>query len=224
MKKSLIGLISLLVGCGPNRDFEGKNIFGSQTSVGVTVTSSVSSTSSGDGQPSWPQENVGYNIGQTISESLTWPGYLEGDPNTSQLNTLSPHQWYDPDGSKSINAVLVITSKYECSACASEAKQLQNLAEDWSSQGLGIKIVVLMTTNSEANGPPTTSSTFQWKSQYGLIGVAVGVDPNFTFSISSAFATPLHTIINPRDMKVVDVQEGNIEDYSTLESTANENK
>ena len=220
--KFVIGLVGFLVGCGPDRDFEGKNIFGSQTTVGATSATVTTSTASGGSDSAWPQENLGYNIDQTLPDWLAWNGYQEG-PITPGWSLLSIQEWYDPDASKSINAILVISSKYDCQACASEAKSLQSKIELWQSQNTGIKVIVLV-TNSPTNGPPNTSAALQWKSQYNLIGAAVAVDPNFAFAVSSTFSTPLHTVVNPRNMKVVDVQEGVIDDYSPLEKTAEANK
>jgi hypothetical protein len=38
--KFICGMIGFLIGCGPNRDFENKNIFGSQT-VGTAIYAKI---------------------------------------------------------------------------------------------------------------------------------------------------------------------------------------
>lgn len=216
--KFIYGMIGFLIGCGPNRDFEDKNIFGSQT-VGVTSSTVVSSAATGDQVPMWPQDNVGYDVSKELPTGLSWGGYPEGEPDPSTFTNIPVSQWYDPDGSKGIHAILFLTSKYDCSACSKESVELQEKVESWNLAMKGIKVVVLLINNS-SNGKPDASSTFQWKSQFKLKNVTVVVDPGVTFAVSSTFATPLRTIVDPRTMKVFEVDEGYTGDYSTLEGLA----
>lgn len=219
--KFICGLAGLVIGCGPNRDFEDKNIFGSQT-VG-TVTSAATASSSTGEMPKWPQDNIGYDVSKDLPAWLSWKGYPEGAPDGSKLTTLPIDYWFDSDGSRGIHAILFLTSKYDCSACTKESKELQARIETWDAAGKGIKVIVLV-INSPTNGPPDTASALQWKSQYALSGASIVVDPAVTFSISSSFATPLRTIVDPRTMKVFEVSEGYTGDYSTLEGLADGNK
>lgn len=221
--KFISGLVGFLVACGPNRDFEDKNIFGSQT-VGTSVSTSVgSSSSSGQTSPPWSQDNVGYNTDQELPVWLSWKGFPEGKMTSADLTNVSIDVWFDPDGTKGINAILFLTSKYECAACAKESKELQTRIENWNLEDKGVKVVVLV-INNKTNGFPDLSSTLLWKSQYGLLGATVVSDPNITFAVASTFSTPLRTIVDPRKMKVVAVTEGYSDDYSTLENLASENK
>lgn len=220
MKKNIIyGTLALLTACGPDRDFEDKNIFGSQT-VGST---SGSSSSGSEMTSSWSQDNVGYNVSNDLPISLTWKGYPEGDPATTKLAQVTIDQWYDPDGSKGINALLFLTSKYNCAVCAKEAKNLQSRIDGWNSAGKGIKIIVLVINNVSANGPSDSQAALQWKTQYGLNDATVVIDPTVTFAVSSSFATPLKTIVDPRTMKVFEVSEGYTDDYTTLLALADHN-
>lgn len=220
MKKNIIyGLLAFLTACGPDRDFEDKNIFGSQT-VG---SASGSSSSSGDTTLAWPQDNMGYNVSNDLPVWLAWKGYLEGDPATSKLVHVTVDRWYDPDGGKGINAILFLTSKYNCAACAKETKDLQTKIESWDSGNKGIKVVVLVINNITSNGPPDPPAALQWKTQYGLKNATVVIDPVVTFAIDSSFATPLRTIVDPRTMKVFEVSEGYTDDYATLLALADNN-
>lgn len=221
MKNKLIcSLIGFLVGCGPDRDFEDKNIFGSQT-VGSTTASG--SSSSGESLPKWSQDNVGYNVSQDLPTWLTWKGYSEGPIDSAKLTHLTIDQWHDPDGGFGIHAILFLTSKYDCAACAKESKELQSKVENWNAANKGIKVVVLVINNPN-NGPPDPSAALQWKSQYGLKDVSIAIDLAVTFAVGSTFATPLKTIVDPRTMKVFEVTEGYTGDYTTLEALADGNK
>lgn len=216
--KFIYGLASLLICCGPNRDFEDKNIFGSQT-VGIVVASS----STGDVPPPWSQDNVGYDVSENLPAWLSWNGYPEGIADGSKLTTLPIESWFDPDGGRGIHAILFLTSKYDCDACKKESKELQSRIKAWNAAKKGIKVVVLV-INSPTNGFPDAASALQWKSQYALMDASVVVDGSVTFSISSSFATPLRTIVDPRTMKVFEVGEGYTGDYITLEGLADGNK
>jgi len=70
-------LSGLLLICGPNRDFEDKNVFGSQT-VGSTSVSTASTSPAGDESLAWSQENIGFEIGKTIPDFVFWNGFVEG--------------------------------------------------------------------------------------------------------------------------------------------------
>lgn len=219
--KAIYFLVGLLAGCGPDRGFEDKNIFGSQT-IG-SGTSVVTSSSSGEMKSTWSQDNIGYNVSQDIPAWLSWKGYPEGTPDGSKLTTLFVDRWYDPDGSRGIHAVLFLTSKYDCAACTKESKGLQSKIDEWTAVEKGINVVVLV-MNSPTNGPADVASALQWKSQYNLSGASVVVDPTITFAVSSTFATPLRTIVDPRTMKVFEVAEGYSGDYATLEALADANR
>ncbi len=220
--KFICGMIGFLIGCGPNRDFEDKNVFGSQT-VGSTSSVTSSSSSTGGSKQTWPQENSGYKTGQVLPDWLLWKGYPEGITDESGLTNLPVSSWYDPIGSNGINAILFLTSKYNCSACAKESDELSVRVQEWNKNKKGIKVVILL-INNQANGKPDYASGIQWKSQYGLNDVTVGIDFAVTFATSSTFSTPVHTIVDPRTMKIIDTEEGYSGDYTVLEGLADANK
>jgi len=222
MKKFFYYLSGLLLACGPGRDFEDKNIFGSQT-VGSTSVSIASTSTTGDESPAWPQENIGFGIEKTIPDFVFWNGFAEGPLSSPKEVQLTTRDWYDPTGNFGINAILVITAKYQCSSCAEEAKGLNETIKSWQSQKRKIKVVTLL-INSDTNGLPDITSALTWKIQYEQSLSCVGIDPQKTFASTSSFSTPLNTIIDPRTMKVIDVSEGYTKDYSKLEELENANK
>jgi hypothetical protein len=69
--KFIYGMIEFLIGRGPNKDFEDKNIFGSQA-VGVTSSAVVSSAATGGQVSMWPQDNVGYDVSKELPTGLSW--------------------------------------------------------------------------------------------------------------------------------------------------------
>lgn len=218
MKKNklIYGVIAFLIGCGPDRDFEGKNIFGTQT-VGVGT-----STSSGGGdEPPWPMGDSGVGLLQVIPEGMSWEGFRHGQASSSEVS-LRPRDWYDPTGDRGTNAVMVITTKHQCDKCAAEAGLLAERISTWKSENKGIKVVMLIvdTEDGKVATPPTAA---KWRLDYYLVDADVGVDPLALMLPDVVFGMPYHTIIDPRNMTVVGTQEGIIGDYKTLEELANAN-
>ena len=214
--KKLFAYISLgiLVGCGPNRDFEDKNIFGSQT-----VSSSAVGGVENQG---WPEGKQGVGLLEIIPEDMTWEGYKKNQQ--TELETIiSTSDWYDPTGEKHINAVLVITTKYGCDLCLEQAGSLQDKISVWDDEGKNIKVVFLI-TNDEEDGSPTPKTALNWKSDNYLIGADVAVDPLSLMLPGPVWAMPYHTIVDPRTMIVLANQQGTIDNYDQLEILASSNK
>lgn len=73
-------------------------------------------------------------------------------------------------------------------------------------------------------GPPTDAGALQWKQQFGLTKSGVFPDPGFTFVPGNSVGTPQMTVINPRTMEVVFLEEGYSANYTAVENIAKENK
>lgn len=214
MKKLIFGLALLLNACGPDRSFEGKNLYGS-------TTGGFSSTS-GYVEPEWPAGDHGTHLNQIIPEGLVWDGYVEFQSSFTPSQLYSRH-WFDPTGDDLIDAVLVITTKYNCDNCEKEAEFLENRMVAWRSQGRNVKVIVLL-VNTPNNGTVGPVNALNWKSKYYLVNAAVGADPLMTMLPESFFGWPYHTIVDPRTMHVVGTQEGIINDYAAVEKLADFNK
>ena len=149
---------------------------------------------------------------------MTWQGFA---PNSAQAGTVSIGDFYDCDGSKGVNALLLITSATWCGACQEEASVLeQKTGGAW--QGMGIRVVTLMI--EDGSGDPATVATAQaWKDAFGLVTSAVVADPDISMASSPSFGTPLEVVVDPRTMQVVERQEGYSYDYPTLTQLAQQN-
>lgn len=212
----IISTVCLLVGCGPDRDFEGKNIFGSQGSAGVTTTSSGYTPSE------WPVGDSGVGLLQVVPEGLEWMGYKEKQQ-TNKPVPLEPRDWYDPTGERGINAVLVITAKHQCDLCEKEADLIPNGLAAWNSMGIGIKVITLIVTNPEGK-VATPDTALAWKKDHYHEDASVAADPLAIMLPDAVYAMPYHTIVDPRTMTVVGTQEGIINDYKMLEDLADANR
>lgn len=207
-----------VLGCG-DRKIKPYPVHGSSSLSTTSNSSSDTSTAASGHDFSWPEGPSGVGIDQTVPAFFEWDGVRAGESSPTKLYTVD---WYDPEGDKNIDAVLVISAKYDCQACTKEAKVLEEKASYWRDSGLNIKIVTLI-FNSPTNGPADVSSAIQWKSMYGLNSVDVGADPGILFAYESSFSTPLNTVIDPRNMKIIEVREGYVDNYETLEKLAYQN-
>ena len=93
----------------------------------------------------------------------------------------------------------------------------------WKAQGLNVLWITLLLDDPN-EGPPTEVGALQWKQTYNLGDSAVFPDSNFSFVPGNSVGTPQMTVINPRTMEVVFLEEGYSMNYSAIESVANENK
>lgn len=213
MKKLIFGLTCLLIGCGPDRSFEGKNLYGS--------TSGGSSAASGYTEQPWPEGPQGVGLNQIVPEQMAWQGFGENQSSGTPI-TLWPRDWYDPTGEREIDAVMVIIAKHNCVKCKDEAEMIENYLGTWESQGRNIKITTLL-ADSKIGGVPDWKDALDWKKTYYQIDAAVGADPLMVFLPEVVFGLPYHTIIDPRTMRIVGTQEGIIDDYQALQKLADEN-
>ena len=213
-----VGSSTATSGVGSTVGAGGANSTASNSSASSVVASSSAACSGG--AVAWPAGPYGVTIGKTVPESLSWAGYVEGSKSPA---TLSLKSWYDPDGTKGIEAILVITSQFGCGPCYEEAQTLQGHSQSWKSQGYGIKVLQLVVNDSNGDSADISAAN-EWKAKFGLVDIAVGADPNDEMAPGGSFGTPLQTLIDPRTMKVIDVTEGFSGDFSDVESLADTNK
>ncbi len=85
---------------------------------------------------------------------------------------------------------------------------LESDAQSWASQGYQIAAVTVLLDDPGNVQPPTSAGADTWRETYGLNSVYVAADPNFSMVPGSSVGTPQLTIIDPRTMQVVLLQEG----------------
>ncbi len=155
----------------------------------------------------YPLGPYGTGAGQTVNPGLQWQGYLPSTASSVGANDL-----FDCDGSKGINALVFDVAAEWCAACQSQASSMNSLTTPDAT--LGIKVVTLVVQdNSEA--PATIKTAQDWKNQYSLTDVTVCADPAFSFAPAnvSSVDLPVTVIVDPRTMKIMQVQQGYIAAY-----------
>ena len=164
----------------------------------------------------YPTSGFGVDVGNYVQGNLAWQGYAE---NSAASGTVSIQDYFDCDGSKGINALLIVNSATWCGACQEEASDLPSHAATFAQKG--IRILTLMVEN--ANGAPASLSTAtSWRDNFGLDAYGTAADPNFSFAGFGSVGLPLQILVDPRTMKIVDRSEG-FGGYAAVTQLADQN-
>ena len=166
----------------------------------------------------YPPEPFGKSPNQTVGPSLQWDGFRDGDGTPT---TISIQEYFDCDGSRGINAVLLVSAAQWCPNCQKESSELNNhLAGDWGA--MGIKVLVLMVQDLNSN-PATFQTAQAWFSRYQPRGWSVVADPNFYFAKPGTNGVPVNMVVDPRNMMILNRQDGYSPAYPLLEQVAQTN-
>lgn len=152
----------------------------------------------------WPGGTTGVGVGMTVPASLSWQGYA---PGSSQPTTIAIQDLYDCDGTRGIDAILIETAQYGCSACSEQASGLNVQMQSWSAQGLNILVLTLL-LDDQSEAPATAASALTWRQAWGLNDAYVAADPGFSMVPGNDVGTPQMTVVDPRTMQVVALEEG----------------
>jgi hypothetical protein len=82
---------------------------------------------------------------------------------------------------------------------------------------------VTLLLDGPGEGPPSAEGALQWKEIHGLQNVTVVADPNFSMVSGGSVGTPMSTIVDPRTMEVVYVQQGYSGGFPEAEQLARQN-
>ncbi len=194
------------------------------TSGAATSGASGSAASSGAGggpvtEKPWPSGPYGVAEGGTVPEGFSWDGYPE---QASSPGKIAIKDYFDPDGKKGIDALLIVTSQFNCGPCYEEAQALEGQVASWKQQGYDIRVLTLIIDDPN-DGEANIGAAATWKDMFGLTNVAVAADPGYAFVPGSSVGTPQETVVDPRTMKVVSVIEGYSGAYPELEGIAAKN-
>lgn len=151
-------------------------------------------------QQDYPQSTgTGYLAGQ-VAADYTWDAFLPGAP-AGQTGKISLHDLFDPDGTRGINAVLIITSAEWCGACQAEAATLEGeIKSKYGSQGVLVFELMIEDTSQSRVVANVKAAADRWRSKFGLVDMAVGIDPSFHFAMSGTNGLPVNIVLDPRTM------------------------
>jgi hypothetical protein len=164
--------------------------------------------------PDYPSASGALAVGNVVPDKQ-WPAFLPSAP-VGVTGTVSMHDFFDPDGLRGINAVVIITSAEWCGACQAEAQTLEGkIRSKWGPDGVIVFELMLEDTKYSRAIPDVTAAADRWRAKFGLTDMSVGIDPGFTFAHSGTVGLPLNAIIDPRTMTMVSRTDG----YGASEDT-----
>ncbi|HEY6463613.1 MAG TPA: hypothetical protein VIY73_25770 [Polyangiaceae bacterium] len=169
----------------------------------------------------YPKGPYGTSVGAVVDPTLSWQGYRD-DGTTA--TTVAMTDYYDCDGSRGVDALLVDEAAQWCSDCASQEVTIgPDIGSTWKSQG--VHVVTLLAQDTEEN-PATLATALSWRNEYALTTGAVCADPSWTTKLwggasSSGNGFPTSVVIDPRTMKIVAIQPKDVPTTVTSLAAAN---
>jgi hypothetical protein len=179
------------------------------------------------GKCAYPAGPYGTQVGDLVDGSLTWAGYVD---DAGQPTNVTMADYYDCDGSKGINAVLVDESAVWCADCINEAMQIAPmLSAQWKTEGVKLLVLMAQNANTTNPGPATLQDALDWRNEFALVtGTTVCADPQWTErtwgippSSGAENGFPTNTVVDPRTMRIVAIQPASV--FGTVDNLAKAN-
>jgi len=164
-------------------------------------------TDAGGASGDYPPGPYGVSNGSVI-QNHSWEGWTEPKESgyaEDALSTISLKDYYDPDGTKGYNAIVVNAAARWCSVCKIEQKDLRAQRDQWSSKGV---VFIEALFEDVASQPAKPSDLVIWGNTYQIDWVLV-LDP--TNQLSAYFdpsSAPMNMIINAHTMEIRDIVTG----------------
>jgi hypothetical protein len=124
---------------------------------------------------------------------------------------LAMAMYYDPDGRRGINALVIDVSAPWCWSSRDFAKMIPRFQADTIDRGARFLTVLVQDARRD---PPTQATVDEWLDNYSLTSDIAIDRAEQTTPVGSA--VPRIYIINPRTMRIVRVNEGFAPDSATL--------
>lgn len=174
-------------------------------------------TDTGEAACEWPNGPYGNYVGDTLPPQH-WMGFAPGE-NTARKIEL--REFFDCDGRLGgLDALLVITSQFNCGSCYAEAEALDQNLKRWENQGHNVQALTLLLDNPDNSMPATIDGVESWRAGFPTRNSYTATDPTYSMVEPDAttIGTPMLVIIDPTTMELVHRHEGYDASYSALVS------
>ena len=150
----------------------------------------------------YPEGPYGSDVGGVV-QNVCLRGWLAPDRVQHVNASLEPIElsdFYDPDGTRGIELLLVNTAAVWCSACRIEHEDLPMRAATYAPKGL--RIVGSLFQDQKQN-PATVEDLSRWVETFGT-NFPMTLDPSYAFGLyASAESAPLNLLIDPKTMTIL---------------------
>jgi thiol-disulfide isomerase/thioredoxin len=155
----------------------------------------------------YPEGPYGKEPGSVLAD-VTFQAFLPNAPK-QQLGQIALHDFFDPDGSRGINALVIISSAEWCGACMAEAMTLESkIKSKWGADGVQVIELIIEDTQMRRDMASVEAAADRWRAKFSLTDMIVGLDPAFTYAHSGTNGLPLNVLVDPRTMTMVVRQDG----------------
>jgi len=150
----------------------------------------------------YPEGPYGTDVGQVV-QNVCLEGWLAPDRVSHVEDTLEPialSDFFDPDGSRGIELLLVNTAAVWCSACRIEHQDLPARSRELGPRGL--RIVGALFQDQQQN-PASVEDLSRWVETFES-NFPMSLDPSYAFGLfASAETAPLNLLIDPKSMTIL---------------------
>jgi hypothetical protein len=136
-----------------------------------------------------------------VFPNATLHAYVGG---SGTWTTITMQDYYDPDGSRKINAIFIDVSASWCGACQAEAGDLPGIYATYKPRGAHFLTALIEDVSSS---PATEKTVDDWQSTYHL-PFDVAADPDDALIPKGGVGLPHNYLIDPRTMQVAKMFEG----------------
>lgn len=157
----------------------------------------------------YPPSPYGMRVGTTVPDTafIGWrnPSATGFEPDA--VETIRFSDFYDPDGTKGIKLIYVISSAEWCPPCRQEYSSFKNTgaAIDYKAKGVAFLGTLFQQNNEE---PADYATGKRWGDQYS-VNFPFVVDPTHKASLfATSGAIPFNFIIDARTMEMIETVEG----------------
>jgi len=154
----------------------------------------------GCNSPNYPNGPFGTEEGDTLADAC-FQGFRNPQLGHSEsaLQPIAFADYYDPNGSKGVQLILINTAAVWCSACRSEHAGLNEKNAEYGPRGVRI----LSTLFQDARRDPASFNDLSTWVQTFSSDYAMVLDPDYQLgSFASAETAPLNLVIDARTMKI----------------------
>jgi hypothetical protein len=152
----------------------------------------------------YPEAPYGYAEGSTVPnfDFLGWSEPATVNFDINQLENIDLAHFYDPDGSKGVELLMVSAVAVWCSVCQVEYAELRDNATYETYQSRGLEMLGVLFEDADA-GPARYSDLVTW-SRVFEVNFPFVIDPGFKIgAFFDRSATPMNMVVDAKTMEII---------------------
>jgi hypothetical protein len=157
-------------------------------------------------ETTYPSDDWGSTVGKTLP-NFTLTGVLSGS-SPDVTGPVSMADYFDPDGEQ-IDLLHITLVTLWCPHCTNQSVKIGANSE-WLRKNRVANVEIVI-DGPQAGTAPTLKDASAWAVRHGLFfPILVDVKAAITGKIWDIQSIPMHIVVNPRDMRILDIRTGEI--------------